>query len=1023
MLASIRNCSLALMILSVVGAFTVAAAGTWVSFDNSSETPLQTTVIFSDNSSTILQIDISGMLVENVQLDGEIFQDLQFHNFASTQQIGLPSLPAVAELLAIPGMSNVRVSIISEENITLSGYKIAPFQTPTTDDTPAADFIIDRAFYDTDAYYPGERTQLGEIGVMRDLRVAPIRVVPFQYNPVTQELVVSTSMVVKVEYFGVSDQAVQTRTLTETTPRLAQWYRSTVVNYDNLNIRENRQTDEFQVKYLFVVTEEAIPVIQPLVDFRNAQGYGVEVRPLGPGFNSTTEIRDYIHTLYVSDGLEYVMMVGDYCTATGHTIMPMHYWSGTYSDSWFTMIDPWPNTGNDYLADLAIGRIVYDNIGELQLQIDKTMGYLLEPSTADNWAEHSLLVAHSEQYPQKYTLCKEQIRTFAYAIQTPIFGQAYGGAGATNADVINYLNSNGSGILNYRGHGSQTEWWSWGPTGGFGWDEIEQLTNQDKLFVHFDVCCDNMDFPGYSGAPNGNCFAESFMKHDYGCVAIHSAIVPSYTIPNHDYDKEFYKAIYHEGINDIGYAANFANITVYAVHGTIGQSNIRTYLWLGDAAIDAWTNTPQQLAVSHLPTVFIGTSTLDVTVQMNGSPVENAMVCVNNAEVYNVGYTNASGFLQVDFEGPVTSAGTMQLTVTAHNGLPYQVDIPVIPAFGPYVACVGSELDDSIGNNNGFLNADEQAYVSLSMQNVGVALAENVIVNISSEDQYVSIIDGTEIYGNIEIDEVVVMQNGFQIETTEDAPNGHAIMFIVEATEMNGDIYVSSFSLTISPELQVTLTPATTPIVIPANGGSFDYTIDVANLGANPAAFSVWTDLVLPDQSVYGPLLLRNGVNFAGGVSLFREMTQSIPAHAPSGTYEYRAFMGNYPAMPFTEDTFNFEKSAFDNGSENVNNWNIEGWDNVVVAGELPQNYTLAQNHPNPFNPETTISFSIPNDGFVNLSVFNIQGQKVATLADSRMSAGQYDLVWNAAENSTGIYFYKLTSGDFTQIKKCVLVK
>ena len=1015
-----RKLFTALTALLMFGAFSSGFAADWISFDGSPETVQNTRVISSDGSATILEIELSGMFLESVVVDGEVFHSLQLHDFGSTQQIGAPALPIVADMIAIPGMSNVRVSILSEETITLQGYNVSPFQTPTTDDMPAGAFDYDEELYNTNTFLPEVRTELGEIGIMRDLRVVPLRVTPFSYNPVTEELIVSTRMVVKLEYYGISNEAVNPQQVTEVTPTIAKWYRSTVANFDELNIRENRQTDEFQVKYLFICIEEAVDIIQPLVDFRNAQGYGTEVRLREQGFASAEQFRDYIHDLYVSDGLEYVMLVGDWCQATGHLVMPMHMWSNTWSDSWYTMIDPWPNTGNDYLADIAIGRIIYDNIAELQLQIDKTMGYLLEPSTADNWAEHTLLVAHSEQYPLKYTQCKEQIRTYQYALQIPEFGTAYGGAGATNADVINYLNSNGSGILNYRGHGSQTEWWNWGPSGGFGNDEIVQLTNEDKLFVHFDVCCDNMDFPDY----NGNCFAESFMKHDYGCVAIHSAIVPSYTIPNHDYDKEYYKAIYDLGIAGIGYQSNFANITVYNVHGSIGQSNIRTYLWLGDSAIDPWTNTPQQLTVNHLPALFLGASSMDLSVSIGGSPVEDAMVCANNAETYSVGWTDASGSLTLNFDGTLTQTGEMEFTVTCHNGIPYQVNVPVIQATGPYLTCTEVEVDDGIGNNNGMLNADEDANLSLTITNIGVANAPNVVVTLTSEDDYVTIIDGTENYGTINIGASGYVENGFEISVDANAPAEHNIQFTVESvTGVNS--YTSNISVMVYPELTVTLTPTTTPIIIPAGGGMFEYNILPGNAGVTTAVGDVWIDAVLPGGRVTEALLIRYDLSLAGGGSLSRNLVQNVPGGAPGGTYEYRAFYGYYPDLVIGEDMFEFEKTGTD-GSSSQNGWTLTGWDeseNLTAGAAIPSDYFLAQNHPNPFNPETTITFGIPEAGQVKLTVYNIMGQKVATVFDGNLNAGQHQMVWNAAEMSTGIYFYQLTSGEFTSIKKCILMK
>jgi hypothetical protein len=93
------------------------------------------------------------------------------------------------------------------------------------------------------------------------------------------------------------------------------------------------------------------------------------------------------------------------------------------------------------------------------------------------------------------------------------------------------------------------------------------------------------------------------------------------------------------------------------------------------------------------------------------------------------------------------------------------------------------------------------------------------------------------------------------------------------------------------------------------------------------------------------------------------------------------------------------------------------------IGGTLPEAYALEQNYPNPFNPSTTISFSLPHAGQVSLKVFNMLGQEVATLVDGNHTAGTYQVQFNATGLSSGVYFYKLTSGDFSQVKKMTLVK
>ncbi|NOX18703.1 MAG: T9SS type A sorting domain-containing protein [Chlorobi bacterium] len=102
---------------------------------------------------------------------------------------------------------------------------------------------------------------------------------------------------------------------------------------------------------------------------------------------------------------------------------------------------------------------------------------------------------------------------------------------------------------------------------------------------------------------------------------------------------------------------------------------------------------------------------------------------------------------------------------------------------------------------------------------------------------------------------------------------------------------------------------------------------------------------------------------------------------------------------------------------------------NGVVTGiedeiNNPLEFSLSQNYPNPFNPATTIKFSIADDNaFTVLSVYNAVGQKIAVLARGYFSAGVYNYEFNAAELPSGVYFYQLKSGNFTETKRMLLLK
>ena len=79
--------------------------------------------------------------------------------------------------------------------------------------------------------------------------------------------------------------------------------------------------------------------------------------------------------------------------------------------------------------------------------------------------------------------------------------------------------------------------------------------------------------------------------------------------------------------------------------------------------------------------------------------------------------------------------------------------------------------------------------------------------------------------------------------------------------------------------------------------------------------------------------------------------------------------------------------------------------------------------YPNPFNPSTTIGFALPNDIKVILEVYNLKGQIVNTLADNLMDAGYHQVVWDANQMASGMYFIKMTAGDYVDTQKIMLLK
>jgi len=152
---------------------------------------------------------------------------------------------------------------------------------------------------------------------------------------------------------------------------------------------------------------------------------------------------------------------------------------------------------------------------------------------------------------------------------------------------------------------------------------------------------------------------------------------------------------------------------------------------------------------------------------------------------------------------------------------------------------------------------------------------------------------------------------------------------------------------------------------------------------------------------------------------MFNISTYNMPVQAvayPDTAYnyfqKYRGFSGNFDDGTCKSDCFYWiitRKFA----TVGINQ----------IGTEIPERYQLMQNYPNPFNPMTSIEFSIPKQGFVRLNIYDITGRLISTLLNENKSEGSYRIQFDASKLSSGVYFYKMESGNFVSVKRMILVK
>jgi photosystem II stability/assembly factor-like uncharacterized protein len=226
--------------------------------------------------------------------------------------------------------------------------------------------------------------------------------------------------------------------------------------------------------------------------------------------------------------------------------------------------------------------------------------------------------------------------------------------------------------------------------------------------------------------------------------------------------------------------------------------------------------------------------------------------------------------------------------------------------------------------------------------------------------------------------------------------------------------------------INVTLTPVNPPIVVPANGGSFNFNAAVVNTGPAQQSFSVWAKMRYPDGAYTPPTLGPVTVNPPVGITISRLRIQSVPGTYPPGQYYYIGYAALvYPGPVVDSSFFTFTKSATSDGGPVVTTATCGG---ELFPGErsqtaaIPAGLELAVS-PNPFNPATAISYKLQAPSKVSLKVYDAAGRLVATLVDGMREAGTYQVMFDGSKLASGVYMIRMESGKQSATLRATLTK
>jgi hypothetical protein len=282
--------------------------------------------------------------------------------------------------------------------------------------------------------------------------------------------------------------------------------------------------------------------------------------------------------------------------------------------------------------------------------------------------------------------------------------------------------------------------------------------------------------------------------------------------------------------------------------------------------------------------------------------------------------------------------------------------------------------------------------------------------------------DSCDTYGNLFLDPMFVDPQHYDYRLLWGSPcidSGHPDSLDPDGTRSD----MGAFYFDQSVPVHVLLTPHQIPYLIPATGGSMDFTLRLYNWSNASHTVSAWCNVTLPDSSIYGPLLGPVTVTIPASTMIARVRTQTIPASAPLGVYHYNAYA--VVAGDTSQDSFMFGKLGAGGLGIGAGGWTNTGDDfDEVEKPLITHNSALITSlHPNPFNLSTTLSFKLQAANHVTLKVYDTAGRLVTTLVDGWREAGDHEVTFDGSGLSSGLYFVRMQAGKFAAVQKMMLLK
>jgi len=754
-----------------------------------------------DEHSIEVTINIGEIHFNEININNEIYTSVSLNNSYPSHNIGNPNLPMLNKIIEIPREAEIRIEII-EDNIStynLSDYNINNYLIPSQESQSKSEennnFIINQNIYNENNFYKNDIVNIVKKGVMREVNLANLMISPIEYNPITNQLISHNYIKFKIYFDNANIALTNEKKLAAFSPYFEKIFNNTIDNYKSP--LQNRDNDfiEDVVSYIIIADQSFASHLEPFIEWKTKKGYHVTVAYTNEIGSSSLAIKNYLINQYNNpeDGLPtptFVLLVGD------TPQIPASYSSGGHVSD----LDYCDYT-NDNLPDVLCGRFSAQSGIHVTSQVNKTIEYEQYAFPNPSFLSDVLMISGVDasyaptygngqiNYGNNYYFNNSNgINSITYL---------YPASGSSESQILNTANQ-GVGFINYTAHGWESGW----ADPEFNVTDANNMTNQNQYPTMIGNCCLTNAFD------SGTCFGEALLrKANGGSIGYIGGSDVTYwnedfwwgvgsgnISANPSYNNTgpgTYDAIFHEQDEDNWAVVN--STIIIAGNLAVAQANgMDDYYWeiyhlMGDPSLSTYFGIPEDNNVNYDLFLPIGSEAIEI----QADPYSYVGL-TQNGNLLAGGHIDESGFLVLVFDS-ISEPGTLDITVTGQNKIPYFGEIFVASPDGAYTTVNSSTINSGTDN---LISHGELIEVEIVLENVGSEVASNIELSLSNinSDMYLNLVDQSVIVSNLNVNQTIAETLSFYIDNN--APFGHVFDLSVSMISENSN-WESTFNLSV----------------------------------------------------------------------------------------------------------------------------------------------------------------------------------------------------------------------------------